>query len=466
MCMNTHDTLPDLYKRAFKDADIRGIYPTVIDETVAYRTGRAFVETRKYKTLVVGYDMRVSTPSIKKAFTEGVRDAGATVVDIGMVSSTMLYFASGSLKLPGAMITASHSPKEYNGIKLVEPGAIPLTLKTGLTKIRAIVGKGVFKAPKKRGGLKKKDIRKGYQRYVLKGVQKQKLKDIKIATDIGNGMASEIIPLLRDKLPVKFDTLFKKKDGTFPNRGSDPCLKKNQKQLQQKLRTGRYDFGIGYDGDADRIAFHDETGRYINCAAIGALIAEYLLKKLPGSGIVYTNLTSRVFEETIRAHGGVPYRARVGHAFLKRTMRTHDAIFGAEHSGHFFFKDFFFTDSTTLTLLCVLSTYSEARKKGQTFSEMMQPYSRYHQTEDTVIEVKNKKHALACAGTYIKSLKPKSIRRFDGYYVDFGDVWGAVKPSVTEFALKVMLESKTKSKATAMQKKIVTFIASVADKTR
>lgn len=456
--------LPKKFTRAFKPADIRGVYPEEINEVVAYRTARAFVELGKYKKIVLGYDMRLSTPALMEAFIEGARDGGATVVDVGMVRSPMLYFASGHLNLPGAMITASHSPARYNGIKLVYEKAVPLTAETGLDKIRHVVAEGVFAPVKKRGALKRQSLHREYRKFVLQHFDKKLSKGMTIATDIGNGMAGFSMAAIDRLLPAKFPMIYEEPDGSFPNRDSDPCLRKNQKGLVAEIKKRKADFGIGFDGDGDRIAFLDEKGQFVNCAAIGALIAEHLLKKEPGAGVVFTNLTSRVFEEVIREQGGKPLRARVGHTFLKKKMREQGAVFGAEHSGHFFWRDFYNTDSTVLTLLAVIEIFVAHKKAGRTFSQMMKPYVRYQQTEDVVIEVADKKRALVAIEEKLRKMKPKSIKKFDGFFVDFGDVWGAVKPSVTEFAIKLMFESKKKSDAARVQKELVHFVESIADK--
>lgn len=452
------------YNRAFKPADIRGIYPSEIDAGVAYTTARAFVEENGFKKIVVGYDMRLSTPELRLAFITGARASGADVIDIGMVRSPMLYFASGTLDLPGAMITASHSPQEFNGIKLVYKQAVPLTHETGLGAIKKRLKDATFVDAKKPGSLTKRSFRRDYQAFLLKAVNKKRYKDIVVAADIGNGMAGVSMAALDAALPTSFPMLFKKPDGRFPNRGSDPCLSKNQRHLKKHIKDKRADFGIGFDGDGDRIAFLDERGRYVNCAAIGALVAKRLLEREPGAGIVYTNLTSRILEETIKQAGGKALRARVGHTFLKEVMRKHGAVFGAEHSGHFFWRDFFCTDSTMMTLLCVLDCYVNAKQNGQTFSAMMKPFLLYQQTEDVVVEVKDKAAALASIHQVIKKMKPKQLSKFDGYFVDFGDVWGAVKPSVTEFAIKLMFESASKSKAATLQKRLHSELQKIAKK--
>ena len=454
------------YKRAFKDADIRAIYPTEIDEELVYFIARAFVEEFKYTKILVARDMRLSTPALHEAFVKGATDSGAAVIDIGLVHTPALYFASGTMDLPGVMITASHSPKQYNGLKLVHAQAIPLTEKSGLGKIRKRIEKGEFIDAEKTGKVTQKDILKAYQKFVLKGYKAKKLSGIKIATDAGNGMSAVLLPLLQEKLPVQFDVLFSELDGAFPNRDSDPTLRHNQRHLQEQLEKKSYDFGIAFDGDSDRIAFLDENGAYINSAVIGALIAQRLLQNQPQAKIGYTGLTSRSYEEAIKEAGGKPVLMRVGHAFIKADMRKKDVLFACEHSGHFYFKDYFYTDSVTLTLLAVLDAYSEAESNGIKFSEMIAPYLKYAQTEDVIVMVKDKELALEKTEAFILSLSPLKTKKFDGLIVDFGDVWGSVKISVTEFALKLMFESNDIKKAKAMQNKIVKFIKSVAKDSR
>jgi phosphomannomutase len=455
-------TLAADYHRAFKDADIRGLYPKEIDEEVTYFVARAFVDELQCKKVLVARDMRLSSPALHEAFVRGVNDAGADVVDLGLVHTPLMYFASGKLKFPGVMITASHSPRQYNGLKLVFAGAVPLTEKHGLARIRKRIDKGVFNEPRKRGVVTEKDLRTEYQTFILKGIKTERFKGVRLAVDIGNGMASVMMPLLEEKLPISCDSLFTELDGRFPNRESDPTLLKNQIALRRQLKALPYDFGVAFDGDGDRVAFLDENGRYINSAIIGAVIAQRLLKKEPGAKIVYTNLTSRVFEETIRAEKGKAVIARVGHAFIKETMRKKEALFGAEHSGHFYYRDYFYTDSIALTLLHVLAAYAEAKAEGKTFSEMMKPYLRYHQNEDVIVDVKDRERAMEKTKAYLLSLKPKGVKEFGGVAVDYGDVWGSVKISVTEYALKMMFESTHKSAAEEMQRKVVKFVESIA----
>ncbi len=459
----THSTvLPPDYTRAFKEADIRGTYPKEINEAVAYAVAQGMVELFGYTKLVVGRDMRLSSPALHKAFIAGATTAGAQVIDLGLVATPQLYFASGSLKLPGVMITASHSPAAYNGLKLVHAEAVPFTATNGLRKMQAFVTKGKSVVAKKPGKVVLKNLDKEYLKFVLKGAKPTSYQGVKIATDIGNGMAHDIVPLLASALPITFDTLFAKLDGRFPNRDSDPNLTENQRALDAKLDVGTYDFGISFDGDADRIAFLDENGIYVNSAIIGAIIAERILKKEPGAVIASTNLNSRIYEETIKRNKGRVVMAKTGHTFVKEAMRKRQSAFGCEYSGHFFFRDFYYTDSVVLTLRYIVDTYVEAKKQRMTFSQMVAPYRVYEQTEDIVIKVANRELAMEKVFEYLMSLKPKSIKHFDGYFVDFGDVWGAVKPSVTEYGLKLMFESGDAKHARKLQRQVATYIKSIA----
>ena len=435
----------------------------MIDDRLVYYAARAFVEEFKYTKLVVGRDMRIHSPALHEAFIKGATDSGASIVDIGLVHSPAVYYASATMDLPGVMITASHSPKEYHGLKLVHAQAIPLTEKTGLGKIRRRIEKNKFIDADKRGKVTTKNVLKGYQRYVLKGYKSKKLEGMRIVADSGNGMASVMLPLLQEKLPLKLDVLFPKLDGSFPNRDSDPTLGKNQRQLKAKLKGGRYDFGISFDGDGDRIAFLDEKGKFINSAVIGALIAERLLKSNPGAKIGYTPLTSRSYEESIKAAGGKALLMKVGHAFIKDSMRKKDVLFACEHSSHFYFKDFFYTDSVTLTLLAVLDAYAEAKADGKTFGQMMKSHIKYQQTEDVVVFVKDRELAFKKTEAFIRKMKPERIKNFDGRVIDFGNVWGVLKMSVTEYALKLMFESAKKKDAQIIQDQIEQYIKSIAN---
>lgn len=453
--------LPDEYAKAFKDADIRGIYPTQIDEEVTYRTARAFVELFKLKKVIVGRDMRLSSPSLRDAFVKGATESGAQVIDIGLVGTPAVYYASGTYKAFGVMITASHNPKEYNGLKLVKTGAVPLTNATGLKKIQKKIEKNKFKDAKVKGKVTKKKILNEYKKYVRSKVTIKTKKDIRVVADAGNGMATDLSPLLCDGLPVKTKKLFFKLDGTFPNRGSNPTLKKNQKAIVSELKTGKYDFGVAFDGDVDRVAFFDERGRYINSAVIGALLTKHFLLEKKKQKFIYTVFTSKIYEETIKKYGGKAIRARVGHAFIKELMHKKNVRFACEHSAHFYFKGNFFADSGILAYLYLLDAYVDAQKEGLSFSEMLQEFQVYHQTEEILVKVSDKNKAIKQIEKLFRTQKPKKIERFDGVTVTFSDYWFVVKQSVTEDALKFVVESPTKKLAEAKKKEIHALLRSM-----
>ncbi|MCD5381856.1 MAG: phosphomannomutase/phosphoglucomutase [Candidatus Pacebacteria bacterium] len=459
--MKIADTLPKEYKKAFKDADIRGVYPTQINEVTTYRTARAFVQHFGLKKVIVARDMRVSSPALRNAFVQGVTDAGAEAIDIGMVGTPAMYYASGTMKAHGVVITASHNPKEYNGLKLVLPGAVPVTNASGLKAILKLVERGTFAASKKKGRVTKTDVFPAYKKYVAGKVKVKSDRKVRVVMDAGNGMATTFKSVLTDTLPVTTKKLFFKLDGSFPNRDSNPTLKKNQKAIVAELKTGKYGFGVSFDGDVDRVAFFDEKGWYINSAVIGAMLAKYALQKKKGLPFVYTVFTSKIYEETIKQYGGKAVRARVGHAFIKEQMRKHDAFFGCEHSAHFYFKDNFYADSGILAFLQVLAAYTEAAKEGQTFSEMIAEFGVYHQTEEILVKVPDKKKALEKVAAKYGKMKSCTVKKFDGVTVTFKDYWFVVKQSVTEDALKFVVEAPEKELAEAKKKELHVFLKSM-----
>jgi len=450
-------TMPTLISSAaavFKEADIRGVYPKEINDELVYLIARAFVERAGYKKIVVGRDMRLSSPALHAACVQGATDAGASVVDLGLVTTPMLYFASATMKLPGIMITASHSPKDHNGLKLVMPGAVPLTERSGLRDIRRRVERSRFLPEAQcRGKLHHRDIMPAFARFMRPHLAPPRggAATLRIVVDCGNGMGSLLLPLLRDA-GYEVTSLFDELNGSFPNRGSNPTVPKNQKAIVTTLKTGAYDFGIAFDGDADRIAFFDERGRYVNCAAVGALMAERLLPLHPKAVCVGTVLTARVFEEAVRAHGGRFARARVGHSYVKEVMRKREALLACEHSGHFFFREFFGVDSVLMALSVVTASYRTAHVA---FSALVSPYTARYQTEDLMVEVADKQAMMRALGDFLKTLKPKTLTTFDGYVADCGDAWVVVKPSVTEAAINIVAEGETKAATCALRDRVL-----------
>jgi len=451
--------LPADWELAFKDADIRGVYPTEIDEVVAYRVARAFVELFTLSEVLVARDMRLSSPALRDAFVAGVQDSGADVRDIGEVGSPALYYASGTYQLPGVMITASHNPPEYNGLKLVFADAIPLTNKTGLVTIQKHLAQNQFPPIATRGNVHTQDILTEYAAYVRRSTAVEPPRPLRIVADAGNGMATILAPLLCKGLPIEITPLFFELDGTFPNRASNPTLAKNQKPIVAELQKGGYDFGVAFDGDVDRVAFFDENGNYMNSAVIGALIAKKLLAEHPQSAHVYTVFTSRIYEETIKAAGGNAIRARVGHAFIKEVMRENGAVFGCEHSAHFYFKENFYADSGVLAFLYVAAAYADSLAQAPTtFSQLLQPFQQYYQTEEVMVEVSDKTGTLDALAAEYEETPGCTVERFDGVTVRAVDYWLVVKASVTEDALKFVVESPRQALAEEKRTEILKYL--------
>lgn len=448
--------LPPNYKKAFKDADIRGVYGSEIDEVVVYKVAVAFVKLNKLKKVVVGRDMRVSSPKLAKAFCQGVIEAGATAIDVGLISTPMLYYVSGKEKLPGVMITASHNPKEYNGLKLVFSRAIPVTGKSGLDDILDFVTDWpeVFLI-KKPGEKIKRDIKNDFFAHLEKKFPTPKKRTVRVVVDAGNGMGSLLVPLLKKYAVVT--PLFTKLDGTFPNRDSNPTLKKSQQAIVSELKTGQHDLGISFDGDADRVAIFDEWGQYLNAAHVGALLTSQMLVEYPKASFVYTVFTSRAYLQTIKELGGKAVRARVGHAFIKDTMRKHDALFGCEHSAHFYFKDNYYTDSVVMAVLQIIESVAVGKVLSQPLSKTIAPYTAFFQTEEVLVEVKNRDATIKAVATWGKG-QGALVKMFDGVSVDAGEWWGHVKKSVTEDAVKFVVESKNKKLASVKAKELQAFL--------
>lgn len=450
--------LPKDFAKAFKPADIRAIYPTQIDEELAYRVARAFVVFYKLKKVIVGRDMRLSSPSLAKSFIKGLKDQGANVVDIGLTDTPGTYFASGKMNLYGAMITASHNPKEYNGIKLVKAGAIPLTEEDGLQDIRALVIANDFAEPKKKGTVVKKDILESYKKYLHSFVSINKKRKVRIVVDAGNGMSSKLRPILEYKSLFEIVPLFFKLDGSFPNRGSDPTVERNMEPVKAHVKKMKPDFGVAFDGDVDRVGFFDEEGRYVDAAVVGALITKHLLEEKKKLKIVYNNFTSKSFLETIIKYGGTPVRAKVGHSFIKNIMREEDAVFSCEHSAHFYFKENFYTDSGIIALLRIVEEYANPKNEGKKFSEIVAEFNKYKQTEEVLIEVSKKEEILKTVEDMYKGKNPLKLDTFDGLYVEFADYWFCLAKSITEDALKLVLEAVDEKTMQERQAEILALV--------
>ncbi|MBU0980961.1 MAG: phosphomannomutase/phosphoglucomutase, partial [Nanoarchaeota archaeon] len=344
----------------FKAYDIRGIYPTELDEEIAYKIARAFVSHLKVTEVVVAMDCRPSSVGLKKSIIKGITDQGADVVDIGLSTTPMYYWAIANYKRQsGIMITASHNPKEYNGLKLCKEMAINLHAKLGMPEIKELFEKGEFVDPEKKGTVRKQDALNEYHAFIIKLIG-EKL-PFKVAVDCANGMSSLDLPVFK-KLNCEVDAIFSELDGTFPNHEADPLKPANTTELQEKIKSG-YDLGIAFDGDSDRVVFIDENGQRAQTDLIVAVLALKILEKHPGAKIVHDLRTSWIVADVIKEHGGKPLINRVGHSFLKHRMRDEDAAFAGELSGHLFYKDIFYTDNALYSALLVLSVMKETGKK-------------------------------------------------------------------------------------------------------
>jgi phosphomannomutase len=418
----------------FKAYDIRGVYPTELDEDVARRIGMAFAGFVEAPRLVTGRDMRTSSPDLVAAFIEGATGAGAEVIDVGLVSTDALYFASGVLDLTGAMFTASHNPSRYNGLKLCRSRAAPIASDTGLEEIRKLAEESDDQLE---GGVAdERNVLEDYARHCRAFVDASLLRPLKVAVDAGNGMAGRTVPIVFEPLPFEIVPLYFDLDGTFPNHPANPIEPENLVDLQRTVLEANCDIGIAFDGDADRVFLVDEKAQLISGSLTTALVAERLLKKTPGAGIIYNLICSWAVPEVIEENGGKPIRTRVGHSFIKRVMAETGAIFGGEHSGHYYFKDNFRADSGMIAALLVLEALSAA---GEPLSTVLEPFQRYVASGEINSEVADQKGMLEkLADVYRDGKQDLS----DGLTVEFEDWWFNCRPSNTEPLLRLNLEAR------------------------
>ena len=422
--------------KVFKAYDVRGLYPAELDEAGAEAIGRAYVERFEPRRMAVGRDMRVSSQSMQEAVMRGATAAGADVLDIGLVGTEMLYFAVGSLELDGgAMVTASHNPKEYTGIKLVRRGALPVGGDSGLLDLRDLIDSGNWHVTD-RGEVQKVDIWPSYVERVLSFVDVSAIKPLRVVIDAGNGMAGTVLSPVLDRLPIETVRCFFEPDGSFPNHLPNPLLPENQEFVINKTLEEHADLGAAFDGDADRCFFVDEKGEFVPGDFVTALFAESVLAKEPGAKIIYDVRASRAVPETIERNGGVPLINRVGHAFIKARMRKEDAAFAGEVSGHYYFRDFTQADTGVVPFLLMLALISQ---KGLPLSEILAPLrSKYFITGELNTPV-------ADVALKLQEIKERyangRISHLDGISVDYPDWHFNVRPSNTEPLLRLNLEA-------------------------
>ena len=449
-----------------KAYDVRGTYPDQINEELARNVGAAFVRVLGIRTedggpgaVVVGHDMRPSGPSLVAAFTEGVTSQGCDVVQIGLCSTDGIYYASGSYELPGAMFTASHNPAEYNGIKLCKVGASPVGQESGLAEITQMILAGVPEYEGEPGAVSERDALEGYADHLREMVNIEGIRPLKVVVDAGNGMAGYTAPVVLGPLPLDITELYYELDGTFPNHEANPIEPENLRDLQTEVIRVGADIGLAFDGDADRCFVVDERGELVNPSTLTALIAAAELAKSPGSPVIHNLITSDVVPEVITEHGGIPVRTRVGHSFIKAKMAETGAIFGGEHSGHFYFKDFWRADSGMLAALNVLAALGHT-DAGTSLSDILKPYSRYVQSGEINSTVASTADSIAQIRLKYEGRDDVTFDELDGLTVRLPDRWFSVRPSNTEPLLRLNVEAATDAEMAELRDEVLAQIRS------
>ena len=453
-----------------KAYDVRGIYPDQLDEDLAHDVGAAFVNVLGVRAsdggpgaVVIGHDMRPSGPDLVASFAEGVREQGCDVVLIGLCSTDGLYYASGSMALPGAMFTASHNPAEYNGIKLCKVGAAPVGQESGLREIRAMIEDGIPAFDGPIGEVRNQDTLVGYAQYLRDLVDISGIRRLKVVVDAGNGMAGYTVPaVLADEvglplLPLAIDAMYFELDGTFPNHEANPIEPANLVDIQARVRQIGADMGLAFDGDADRCFVVDENGNIVSPSTLTALIADRELAKHPGSTVIHNLITSKSVPEVVIENGGTPVKTRVGHSFIKGTMAQTDAVFGGEHSGHFYFRDFWRADSGMLAAMHTLAALG-GTAEGTTLSSMLTAYDRYAASGEINTKVDDQAAITAQIEQHFTAHGGVSTDHMDGLTVDGGDWWFNVRPSNTEPLLRLNVEAKDESTMAQLRDQVLAIM--------
>ena len=441
----------------FKAYDIRGIVPDELDESIARAVGGAFVAHLGASRVVTGHDMRDSSPGLAAAFAAGASEQGADVVEIGLASTDLLYFASGSLDVPGAMFTASHNPARYNGIKLCRAGAAPVGEDSGLADIRALVEAGVPASAASRGTVSQRSMLAGYAAY-LKGLVPglEQIRPLAVVVDAGNGMGGLTVPEVFAGLPLEVTALYFELDGSFPHHEANPLDPANMRDLQAAVRSTGADLGLAFDGDADRCFVVDERAAIVPPSALTALIADRELSREPGASIIHNLITSHAVPEIVRERGGVPIRTRVGHSFIKATMAETGAVFGGEHSGHFYFRDFWRADSGMLAALHVLAALGT---QPGPLSELLATYVRYAASGEINSAVADPGAATAAVRHAFEGRPGVVIDDLDGMTVDLADgSWFNLRPSNTEPLLRLNAEAPSAAKVDALTDEVLALV--------
>ena len=444
-----------------KAYDIRGVVPDELDEEIARAIGGAVVDVLDVLdgrgSVVVGHDMRPSSKPLVQAFADGVMARGANVVHIGLASTDQLYFASGWLDLPGAMFTASHNPAQYNGIKLCRAGAAPVGQDTGLGRIRELAEAGAFDAAGTRGSEDHRDVLADYAEYLRGLVDLSAVRPLTVVVDAANGMAGHTVPSVLDVPGLRVIPLYFELDGSFPNHEANPIEPENLRDLQAAVVEHGADIGLAFDGDADRCFVVDERGETVAPSTLTALIAVRELQRAPGSSIVHNLITSRAVPEIVREHGGTPIRTRVGHSFVKQTMAETNAIFGGEHSGHFYFRDFWRADSGMLAALHALAALGEEPERT-TLSSLLTSYQRYAASGEINTRVADQAATMAAVETAFAGRPGLTLDHLDGLTVEHADWWFNLRPSNTEPLIRLNAEANDRPTMERMRDEVLGLV--------
>ncbi|HET9248971.1 MAG TPA: phosphomannomutase/phosphoglucomutase [Actinomycetota bacterium] len=423
--------------RLFKAYDVRGVVPDELDEDLARSIGAAFAEWSGVEAVAIGRDCRLSSPSLAAALSEGIASRGTDVIDIGLASTDLLYFASGARSVAGIMLTASHNPPEYNGMKFCLPGARPVGQDTGLAEIRDLAERHGFGPGRAVGTVRHEELLEAYVEHVLSFVDVSAMRPLTVVADTANGMGGLVAPPVFERLPMTLVHLYPELDGTFPNHPADPIDPENQRDLKREVLERRADVGLAFDGDADRVFVVDERAEGVSGSEVTALVATSMLERHPGAKIVYNLICSWAVPEVIREHGGEPIRTRVGHSFIKQVMAETGAVFGGEHSGHYYFRENYRADSGLIAAVLVLERLSNA---DEPMSAVLAPFRRYQASG----EVNSRVDDQAARVEVLASAYPQGRQdRTDGLTVEFEDWWFNVRPSNTEPLLRLNVEAKT-----------------------
>ncbi|MBL1065859.1 phosphomannomutase/phosphoglucomutase [Streptomyces sp. 7-21] len=450
--------MPDL-SQIVKAYDVRGVVPDQWDEGLAELFGAAFAEITQASAVVIGHDMRPSSPGLARAFGRGAASRGADVTEIGLCSTDQLYYASGALSLPGAMFTASHNPAQYNGIKMCRAGAAPIGQDSGLADIRRLVeewsASGAPAPVASPGTVSQRDVLADYASHLRSLVDLTAIRPLKVVVDAGNGMGGHTVPTVFEGLPIELDPLYFELDGTFPNHEANPIDPANITDLQDRVRATRADIGLAFDGDADRCFVVDERGEPVSPSAITALVAARELAKKPGATIIHNLITSWSVPEVVKENGGTPVRTRVGHSFIKAEMARTGAVFGGEHSAHYYFRDFWNADTGMLAALHVLAALGG---QDRPLSELVAAYDRYAASGEINSRVDDQAGRTQAVKDAFADRPGVTLDELDGLTVTAGDWWFNLRPSNTEPLLRLNVEARDDATAAAIRDEVLAII--------